>query len=90
MQARTEITHINKSLGVWIGAGAIILPGVTVGKVSVIAARSVVTKGMEKNCLYAGVPARILYNPTTNEFKSTSWSVNIPTGYITNDAQPTV
>lgn len=44
--------------GVWIGAGVIILPGITVGKGSIIAAGSVVTKDIEKNCLYAGVPAR--------------------------------
>lgn len=44
--------------GVWIGAGVIILPGITVGKGSIIAAGSIVTKDIEKNCLYAGVPAR--------------------------------
>lgn len=49
---------INIEDGVWIGAGVIILPGVTVGKGSVIAAGSLVTKDIEKNCLYAGVPAR--------------------------------
>lgn len=49
---------INIEDGVWIGAGVIILPGVTVGKGSIIAAGSVATKDIEKNCLYAGVPAR--------------------------------
>lgn len=32
--------------------------------------------------LIVGSTARILYNPTTNEFKSTGWSANIPTGFI--------
>ena len=44
--------------GCWIGAGAIILPGVTIKMGVVVAAGSVVTKDCEENCLYAGNPAR--------------------------------
>lgn len=43
---------------VWIGAGAIILPGVKIGKGSVIAAGSVVTKDVPPYTVVAGVPAR--------------------------------
>lgn len=43
---------------VWIGANAIILPGVRVGRHSVVAAGSVVTKSVEPFSMYAGVPAR--------------------------------
>lgn len=43
---------------VWIGAQAIILPGVNVGEGSVIAAGSVVTKDVKPYHLVAGVPAR--------------------------------
>lgn len=43
--------------GSWIGARAIILPGVTIGKGCVIAAGSVVITDCLPNCLYAGVPA---------------------------------
>lgn len=44
----------------WIGAGAIILPGVTVGENAVVAAGSVVTKDVPADMIYAGVPARAL------------------------------
>lgn len=43
---------------VWIGANAIILPGVRIGRHSVIAAGSVVTKSVEPFSVYSGVPAR--------------------------------
>ena len=43
---------------VWIGANAILLPGVRVGRHSVIAAGSVVTKSVEPFSVYGGVPAR--------------------------------
>ncbi len=45
---------------VWIGANAVILPGVTIGKHCVVAAGAVVTKDVPDNCLVGGVPAKIL------------------------------
>lgn len=45
---------------VWIGAGAIILPGITVGKGSVVGAGSVVTKNVPPGVTVAGNPARII------------------------------
>jgi acetyltransferase-like isoleucine patch superfamily enzyme len=45
---------------VWIGAGCVILPGVTIGHSSVIAAGSVVTKDVPAEVIVAGVPARII------------------------------
>lgn len=44
----------------WIGAGAIILPGVTIGKNAVVAAGAVVSKDVPDNTVVGGVPARIL------------------------------
>lgn len=44
----------------WIGAGAIILPGVTVGDNVVIGAGSVVTKDLPSNVVAVGNPCRVL------------------------------
>jgi galactoside O-acetyltransferase len=46
--------------GVWIGAGAIVLPGVTIGKGSVIGAGSIVTKDVPPNTLALGVPCKVV------------------------------
>ena len=45
---------------VWIGANAVILPGVTIGRHVVVAAGAVVTKDVPDYSLVAGVPAKIL------------------------------
>ncbi len=47
---------------VWIGLGAIILPGVTIGENSVVAAGAVVSKDVAPNTVVGGVPARTLAN----------------------------
>lgn len=44
----------------WIGAGAIINPGVTLGNNVVVASGSVVTKSFGDNVLIAGVPAKVV------------------------------
>lgn len=43
---------------VWIGANVTVLPGVKIGRCSVIGAGSVVTKNVEAYAIYAGVPAK--------------------------------
>jgi maltose O-acetyltransferase len=45
---------------VWIGTGAIILPGIGIGDNSVIGAGAVVTKNVPANSVYVGNPARYL------------------------------
>ena len=45
---------------VWIGQGATILKGVTIGNNSIIAAGAIVTKDIPANCIAAGVPARVI------------------------------
>ena len=44
----------------WIGAGATILPGVTVGENSVVAAGALVTKDVPTNTVVAGIPAKVI------------------------------
>lgn len=44
----------------WIGAGATILPGVTVGENAVVAAGAVVTKDVEANTIVGGNPAKFI------------------------------
>lgn len=44
----------------WIGAGATILPGVTVGENSIIAAGAVVSKDVPDNVIVGGIPAKII------------------------------
>lgn len=56
---------------VWIGFGAIILPGVTVGDNCIIGAGSVVTKDIPPNSIVAGNPARILKERDEEEIQRT-------------------
>ena len=44
----------------WIGIGAIICPGVTIGKNAVVAAGAVVTKDVPDNVVVGGVPAKVI------------------------------
>ena len=44
--------------GAWIGAGAIILPGITIGEYAVIGAGSVVTKDIPAYTIAAGNPCK--------------------------------
>ncbi|PIP01432.1 MAG: galactoside O-acetyltransferase [Zetaproteobacteria bacterium CG23_combo_of_CG06-09_8_20_14_all_54_7] len=49
---------------VWIGARAVILPGVNIGRGAVIGAGAVVTRNVAANSVVAGVPARLLRDRT--------------------------
>ncbi|WP_305784282.1 sugar O-acetyltransferase [Symbioplanes lichenis] len=60
---------------VWIGAGAILLPGVTVGRGSVVGAGAVVTGNVPPDVVVAGVPARVV-RPITDADRE--WSYKPP------------
>ncbi|NDV83574.1 DapH/DapD/GlmU-related protein [Bacteroides sp. 51] len=60
---------------VWIGANAVILPGVTIGKHCVVAAGSVVSKSMPPYSVCAGIPARVMKQ---YDFESKEWGGNVP------------
>ena len=44
----------------WIGAGATILPGVTIGENAVVAAGAVVSRDVPPNTVVAGIPAKVV------------------------------
>lgn len=52
---------------VWCGANVVILKGVTIGRGSIIAAGSVVTKDIPRYCIAGGIPAKLLKKRMTDE-----------------------
>ena len=57
---KKDVKPVKIGNNVWIGAYSAILKGVTIGDNSIIAAHSVVTGDVPPNCVYAGVPARLI------------------------------
>lgn len=57
---------------VWIGAGAVITAGVTIGRHSIVAAGSVVTKPIPSYSVFAGVPAKMIkyYDHASGQWRS--------------------
>ncbi len=62
---------------VWIGANAVILPGVTIGKHSIVAAGSVVTKNVPAYSVVAGNPAKVMkqYYPKSGKWEHVKASI---------------
>lgn len=58
LHVKESPVHIGESC--WLGANAIILPGVTLGNRVVVAAGSVVSKSFPDNVLVGGVPAKVM------------------------------
>lgn len=58
-------THIGND--VWIGRGATIMPGVSIGDGAIVSARSVITKDVAPYCLVAGNPARYIRSRFSEE-----------------------
>ena len=59
-QGHGTVAPVRFARGCYVGAGAIVLPGVTVGAHAVVAAGAVVTRDVPARTLVAGVPARPL------------------------------
>jgi acetyltransferase-like isoleucine patch superfamily enzyme len=53
--------------GAWIGAGSLLLPGVTVASHCMVGAGSVVTKSTDKHALWAGNPCRRIKSLATDK-----------------------
>lgn len=64
---------------VWIGAGALILPGITIGENSVIGAGSVVTKDVPANVVAVGNPCRVLREISERdmEYYHKGWTIDL-------------
>lgn len=62
--SRGERSHLASPVivsdNVWLASGVIVLPGVTIGKNSIIGAGSVVTKDIAPNSVAVGIPARVI------------------------------
>ena len=53
-------SHVCIMHDAWIGAGVIIMPGVTVGEFSILGAGAVVTEDVPPYSIFAGVPAKLV------------------------------
>ena len=54
--------------GAWIGAGASILPGVTVGKYAIVGAGAIVTKDVPDYAVVVGIPAKVVKTLDKDKF----------------------
>lgn len=56
----TNYEKVTIGRDVWIGAGCIILPGVTIGEGATVSAGSIVTKDIPQNAIAMGIPAKVV------------------------------
>lgn len=65
--------------GSWLGAGAIVLPGTTIGRNVVVAGGAVVRGTFGDHCVLAGVPARVIrtYEPGTGWKRVTDGDLDV-------------
>ncbi len=55
-----ELNRVHIKRNAWIGAAATVLPGVTVGENSIVAAGALVTRDVPDNTVVGGVPAKVI------------------------------
>jgi acetyltransferase-like isoleucine patch superfamily enzyme len=58
-QQLSRIAPVLIKRGCWIGENVVILPGATIGEMTIIGANSVVTRSIPDRCIAVGAPARI-------------------------------
>jgi maltose O-acetyltransferase len=56
----TKTARVVIGEGAWLGAGAVVLPGVTIGRGAIVGANAVVTESIGELEVWAGVPARFV------------------------------
>jgi acetyltransferase-like isoleucine patch superfamily enzyme len=61
-QKMWKIAPVLVKRGCWIGQNVVIMPGITIGEMSIIGANSVVTKSIPDRCIAVGAPARVVKN----------------------------
>lgn len=59
-QGHSPSRPVTLKRGCWVGAAAIVLPGVTIGENAVVGAGSIVTSDIPANAVAVGSPARIV------------------------------
>ncbi|MGH7828213.1 MAG: acyltransferase [Candidatus Binatia bacterium] len=71
-QPLKRIAPVTVKRGCWIGQNVVILPGATIGEMSVIGANSVVTRSIPDRCIAVGTPARIIkrWDERTRQWRS--------------------
>lgn len=55
--------------GAWIGAGATILPGISIGKHAIVGAAAVVTKDVPDYAIVVGNPAKVVKTLDADKFE---------------------
>ena len=60
LQGDAFVGPVNLLDGCWIGIGAVILPGVTIGRNAVVAANAVVAQDVPDRAVVGGIPAKII------------------------------
>ncbi|AMD17725.1 galactoside O-acetyltransferase [Methanobrevibacter sp. YE315] len=60
--------EINIKKGAWIGAGASVLPGVTIGKYAIVGAGAIVTKDVPDYAVVVGTPAKVVKTLDKDKF----------------------
>lgn len=61
---------------VWLGAGAIVLPGVVIGRGAIVGAGAVITGDVPPFCIAAGVPAKVIRTLQTTDVSSTAHCID--------------